>query len=80
MDKFDEALEGIIKSYDLSKPQNNPFTPKDRELVLEILRVQRILMESCTSRKLFSSYDVSLELLIRVQLGRIGTTVGEMID
>jgi hypothetical protein len=27
--------------------------------VLEILRMQRLLLEHCTNRKLFASYDVS---------------------
>ena len=59
IDKIDEILEGIITSYDLTKPQMNPFTPKDRELVLECLRFIRMLLENNTSRKLFASFDVS---------------------
>jgi hypothetical protein len=40
------------------KIQLNDFTPKDKELILEILRFIRLLMENSTSRKLFDGYDV----------------------
>nr|XP_019010464.1 uncharacterized protein I206_04933 [Kwoniella pini CBS 10737]OCF49245.1 hypothetical protein I206_04933 [Kwoniella pini CBS 10737] len=63
LDKFDDILAEITKSYDLHKIQVNDFTPKTRELVLEILRVQRLLLENCTSRKLFASYDRLADLL-----------------
>lgn len=59
IDRIDDVLEGIIGSYELSKPQMNPFTPKDRELVLESLRFTRLLLENNTSRKLYASFDVS---------------------
>lgn len=58
LDRFDNLLGEIIKSYDLTKLQINDFTPKTKDMLLEILRVQRILMENCTNRKLFNSYDV----------------------
>ena len=59
LDHFDTILEGIITSYDLDKIQTNDFTPKTKELLLDILRVHKLLLENCTSRKLFASYDVS---------------------
>jgi E3 ubiquitin-protein ligase HUWE1 len=59
LDRFDGVLEGIVKNYELDKPQLNPFTPHDKTLLLEVLRVYRLLLENCTSRKLFASYDVS---------------------
>lgn len=59
LDKFDGTLAAIKTSYELSRLQTNDFTPKDKELVLEVLRFQRLLLENCTNRKLFSSYDVS---------------------
>lgn len=59
LDRFDTVLAEIISSYEVAKIQANDFTPKTQQLVLEILRVQRLLLENCTSRKLFSSYDVS---------------------
>jgi len=65
LDRFDAILADIISSYDLSKVQVNEFTPKTKELVLDILRVQRLLLENCTSRKLFASYDVSVSRIRR---------------
>jgi len=61
MDKFDDILAEVITSHDLSKIQTNAFSPESKTLVLDILRVSRMLLENCTSRKLFSSYDVSLD-------------------
>jgi E3 ubiquitin-protein ligase HUWE1 len=59
LDRFDDALDAIVKNYELNQPQLNPFTPQDRTILLEVLRVYRLLLENCTSRKLFASYDVS---------------------
>lgn len=59
LDRFDGILEDTINTYELFKLQLNDFTPKTKELVLEMLRMTRLLMENCTNRKLFSSYDVS---------------------
>ena len=59
LDRFDAALAEITDEYELSKLQMKAFTPETKELVMEILRVERMLLENCTNRKLFSSYDVS---------------------
>ena len=59
LDRFDDVLADIIQSYDLAKLQTNDFTPKTKDLLLGILRVTRLLLENCTSRKLYASYDVS---------------------
>ncbi|WWD19760.1 hypothetical protein CI109_104224 [Kwoniella shandongensis] len=64
LDRFDSFLEDTIKSYDLTKLQINDFTPKTKELLLEVLRVQRLLLENCTNRKLFASYDRLADLLL----------------
>ena len=63
LDHFDTILEGVVTSYDLDKIQINDFTPKTKELLLDILRVHKLLLENCTSRKLFASYDVSCQPL-----------------
>ncbi|KAK8853332.1 hypothetical protein IAR55_004036 [Kwoniella newhampshirensis] len=63
LDRSDSILEDIIKSYDLTKLQVNDFTPKTKELLLEVLRVQKLLLENCTNRKLFASYDRLADLL-----------------
>lgn len=59
LDRFDAILGETVESYELSKLQANDFTPKTKEILLEILRVQKLLLENCTNRKLFASYDVS---------------------
>lgn len=64
LDRFDDVLGDIIASYDLAKLQTNDFTPKTKELLLEVLRVTRLLLENCTSRKLYSSYDVSCQRVL----------------
>ncbi|WVW86319.1 hypothetical protein I302_108361 [Kwoniella bestiolae CBS 10118] len=63
LDRFDSILTELCKSYELNKIQTNDFTPKTKDLILQILRVQRLLMENCTSRKLFASYDHLADLL-----------------
>lgn len=58
LNKFDAILERVVGEYDLKRLQVNEFTPRTRELVLEILRFEKLLLERCTSRKVFASYDV----------------------
>ena len=60
LDRFDAILAKIITSYDLAKLQTDELTSETKELLLEVLRVQRLLLENCNNRKLFASYDVSL--------------------
>jgi len=59
LDRFDDVLANIVQSYDLGKLQTNDFTPKTKELLLGILRITRMMLENCTSRKLYASYEVS---------------------
>lgn len=68
--QFVRILTGFRDSYGFGvgstkqcKLQLNDFTPKDKELILEILRFIRLLMENCTSRKLFEGYEVRQLLL-----------------
>jgi E3 ubiquitin-protein ligase HUWE1 len=59
LDRFDDLLEKAITEYGVAQIQANDFTPKTKQLILEMLRVEKILLENCTNRKLFLSYDVS---------------------
>lgn len=66
--RFIEILTRMRDSYSFgagsskpSKLQLNDFTPKDKELIREILRFIRLLMENCTNRKLFDGYEVSTQ-------------------
>lgn len=57
-------MDGIIQEYNVEKLQLTPFTPESKELLSEILRFERLLLENSTNRKTFSSYDVCLISLI----------------
>ena len=59
LNKFDTALEDIIRDYDVDKLQVREFTPPTKEVICHILAFERLLLENSTNRKLFNSYDVS---------------------
>ncbi|EIW71937.1 hypothetical protein TREMEDRAFT_70589 [Tremella mesenterica DSM 1558] len=63
LDRFDAILAEIIESYKLSHLQHVDFSLEAKTTILEVLRVQRMLVENCTSRKLFCSYDRLHDLL-----------------
>ena len=60
LNRFDSILEDIIRAYDIDNLQNNSLNPADKAIVMEILRVERLLLENSTNRKMFCSYDVRL--------------------
>jgi len=53
----------IIDEYNIDKLQLKPFSSETKELLSEILRFERLLLENSTNRKTFSSYDVRINLL-----------------
>jgi len=55
-------MDGIVREYNVEKLQLNPFSAETKELLSEILRFERLLLENSTNRKTFSSYDVRLFL------------------
>src|SRR5258706_5608088 len=59
LDRFDDILAQMIKDYHSDDLQMTPFTPSDKELIMQILRFERMLLDNSTTRKLFNSYDVS---------------------
>jgi E3 ubiquitin-protein ligase HUWE1 len=59
LDRFDDILGQMIKEYHSDDLQMTPFTPSDKELIMQILRFERMLLDNSTTRKLFNSYDVS---------------------
>jgi hypothetical protein len=67
LDKFDEILEVIVKEYKIDEVQTKPFAEDDKNMILEIARVQRLLMENVTSRKMFASYDVRIQALTTLE-------------
>jgi E3 ubiquitin-protein ligase HUWE1 len=60
LNKFDDIMDGIIREYNVAKLQLKPFTESTKELLSEILRFERLLLENSTNRKTFNSYDVRL--------------------
>ena len=60
LNKFDDIMDEIICEYNVAKLQLNPFAESTKELLSEILRFERLLLENSTNRKTFSSYDVRL--------------------
>ena len=61
LNRFDEQFERILeKSIPSGKLQCAPFTEEEGYLVLSVLEFSRILLETCSSRNIYNSYDVSL--------------------
>lgn len=65
LNRFDDIMDGIIQEYNVEKLQLNPFPPETKELLSEILRFERLLLENSTNRKTFSSYDVIFHFTYR---------------
>lgn len=63
LNKFDAVLEDVIREFEVDKLQVNAFSPDRKEIVLEILKFERLLLENSTNRKMFNSYDVRYMLL-----------------
>ncbi|KAI8457729.1 hypothetical protein BY996DRAFT_8420936, partial [Phakopsora pachyrhizi] len=56
---FDAYLETTIKEDDTNRigVQINEFTPMTKRMTLAIFGFVKLLLENCTNRKLFCSYD-----------------------
>lgn len=64
LNRFDEQLETILSRFiPVGKLQIAEMTAEEREIVLLILEFSRILLETCSSRNIYNSYDVSKYLL-----------------
>lgn len=60
LNRFDEQLETVLSLHiPIGKLQISPFSQEDRRLVLAILDFSRNLLETCSSRNIYNSYDVS---------------------
>lgn len=62
LDCFDQMLEGVIEQF-WSKETNlqqKPLTETIQRLVMRILEFTRLLLENCSSRNIYASYDVFL--------------------
>lgn len=80
LDRFDAILGAFCTSYAIDSPdatvvQNRPFSSEDKELILEILRFERILLDNSTSRKIYASYDRLQSLLFTQDLQVLHATI-----
>ena len=58
LDRFDDLMAGIVRSYDIINIQNGELKPGERALLLSILDFEKQLLENCSGRGFYSSYDV----------------------
>ncbi|KAF9571966.1 hypothetical protein EC968_010503 [Mortierella alpina] len=63
LNRFDDLLDNLCKTHDMKKPQPKPFSAQDKRLTLAILDFSRLLLESCTNRNLYASYEHLNDLL-----------------
>ncbi|KAG0231894.1 hypothetical protein BGW42_008561 [Actinomortierella wolfii] len=63
LNRFDDILDHICKAHDMKKPQPKEFSAETRRMTLAILNFSRLLLESCTNRNLYSSYEQLNDLL-----------------
>ncbi|KAK0555366.1 E3 ubiquitin-protein ligase tom1 [Tilletia horrida] len=75
LNRFDTILEKIVKDYEIKKVQTNEFTPLCKKLLLSTLRFSRLLIENCTNRKLYSSFEHLNELLLTRDIDVLETTL-----
>ncbi|PWN48958.1 DUF913-domain-containing protein [Violaceomyces palustris] len=75
LNRFDSILEETCRDYELSKLQINDFTPLRKRLVVSILRFSRLLIENCTNRKLYASYEHLNALLFTPDLDVLEATL-----
>jgi len=64
LNRFDDIMDAAIREYNIDKLQLVPFSENTKELLSEILRFERLLLEYSTNRKTFNSYDVSPAYMI----------------
>ncbi|KAF9927616.1 hypothetical protein FBU30_003038 [Linnemannia zychae] len=63
LNRFDDILDTLCKTHDMKKPLPKTFSETDRRLVLAILFFSRLLLENCTNRNLYASYEQLNDLL-----------------
>ena len=75
LNRFDTILENVCRDYEVSKIQANDFTPLTKRLVVSILRFSRLLIENCTNRKLYNSFEHLNELFYTRDLDVLEATL-----
>ncbi|CAG8789185.1 9272_t:CDS:2, partial [Acaulospora morrowiae] len=69
LNRFDTILENICQMYKLKKLQTSNFSEGTRTVLVAILKFSRVLLENCTNRNLYSSYEHLNDLLYTSDLG-----------
>ncbi|KAF8985816.1 hypothetical protein BGZ46_001784 [Entomortierella lignicola] len=62
LNRFDEILDTLCKTYDMKKAQPKEFS-ENKRLIMAILGFSRMLLENCTNRNLYASYEQLNDLL-----------------
>ncbi|EJD02952.1 uncharacterized protein FOMMEDRAFT_107991 [Fomitiporia mediterranea MF3/22] len=75
LNKFDAVLEDVIREYDIDGLQVKPFTRETKEIICEVLKFERLLLENSTNRKMFNSYDRLNSLLFSSDLDVLVATL-----
>ncbi|THH06601.1 hypothetical protein EW145_g3974 [Phellinidium pouzarii] len=75
LDKFDAVLEEVIREYDVDGLQVSDFSPGKKEIICEILKFERLLLENSTNRKMYNSYDRLNSLLFTSDLDVLVATL-----
>ncbi|KAK9767472.1 E3 ubiquitin-protein ligase tom1, partial [Basidiobolus ranarum] len=79
LDRFDRILEDICREYDLKNIQQKIFSQHTFTLLKGILRFSRLLLENCTNRNIYNSYEHLNDLLHTNDLVILETTLRLML-
>ncbi|KAF9362900.1 hypothetical protein BGX34_005286 [Mortierella sp. NVP85] len=63
LNRFDDMLDHLCKTHDMKKAQPKELSDENRRLTLAILGFSRMLLENCTNRNLYASYEQLNDLL-----------------
>ncbi|ORX89921.1 hypothetical protein K493DRAFT_178697, partial [Basidiobolus meristosporus CBS 931.73] len=75
LDRFDRILEDICKEYELKNIQQKSFSQLTFTLLKGILHFSRLLLENCTNRNIYNSYEHLNDLLHTNDLVILETTL-----
>ncbi|KAI8349558.1 hypothetical protein B0O80DRAFT_501281 [Mortierella sp. GBAus27b] len=63
LNRFDDILDNVCKTHEMKKAQPKEFSDENKRLTLAILGFSRMLLENCTNRNLYASYEQLNDLL-----------------
>ncbi|KAH8549675.1 hypothetical protein BGW37DRAFT_459292 [Umbelopsis sp. PMI_123] len=68
LNRFDSILERICTEYNLDKIQERSFENETKVIIISIVHFTRLLIESCTNRNIYNSYEHLNKLLNTIDL------------